>query len=422
MLYEQAAATSPGRSRDETSLRPPIKAEVWTSREFVAESINPCDPAKSSVVGIASGTPGKTNATVNNGRGQVRVTWSFDGSVNSQNLDFSLFEIDIINLSSKPVPTVAATAVLETSRGTFSISHRKLSLPAKPSATGNTVSFDFARLTPAPAHDSAVTVRSLTFSIDTRQECDASFALQMARVGEKRTRPKRKTDTLIDTPTASPTEGPTTNPCDEDPTVSDQIKECEEKENRRRGGCVEVTCRCVPRSVGSGYSIVPHSAWKGSIDEMDGKPCVNYACGGAPGRCSISGECGPPQFHGFRHPYFNFDGSVTFKNVDGLAVECFDITRKPSPKQLCLMTPKQAVEAMFASVLVGSSCEMSEGIHGICVARGTCIPDKRADLYCTDKVDCTSCGEKGSLCRKGKCLTYEQAARQLCEDTHFFSL
>lgn len=431
MLSVQAATTSVGRAVDSTTIAAQEGQGFWSTRTFTAKNMQTCAPGSTSAVGIANGGMGITNVEIRNARGEVRITWNFGQGIPAGRFPYSGFEVDLVNTSQVTEVALDTVAVLSTNVTDITIGYPGVGLARKLSPKGKTFPFKFYNSAPSILKDSSTVIRSLTLRLSAPSVCDASFSVQLARLvpqmGGKskstgiakggRSSIRNEASAPYPQETAVATQRPPTNPCDEDPTVPDQIRECEEKRNFVASQCASWKCQCISKPDKSGYFISSSTAWSGSSSK--GKTCTNNVCGGIEGRCSDWGECIPTQFDGYENPFIDITAEgISFRLSDNqISSDCFDENKQPRGPQLCTMTSKQVEDLFLSTMKVGAPCELTPVKMGVCDNYGQCVPDVTADHYCDDQVDCAPCGSKGKICWKKKCRTLEEAARLLCEST-----
>jgi hypothetical protein len=435
MLSVQAATTSVGRNADSTTLAAAQGQGLWSSRTFAAKASQSCVAGSPSAVGLASGGTGITNVDIRNAKGEVSITWNFGKGIPAARLPFSAFEVDVVNTSQVAEIAVRTVAILSTNVTDITIGYPGVRVDRKISPHGKVVPFRFENASPALLNHPSTVIRSLTLRLSSPVTCDTSFAVQSARF-IPRTADKSKSRSSGKASRASangddgpPVEGtavvvktPAPNPCEEDPTVPDQIRACEERHNFIAAECASWKCTCSLAPDKKSYYISASTGWSGSSSsDPTGKTCTNNVCGGIPGKCSDFGECVPAQFYGYDNPSISVGAEgVSYRLNDPQTTmdsDCFDERKQPQATQLCSMTIAQVEESFLASMTVGAPCEISPGKSGVCSNFGQCVPDVNATYFCRDQVDCTPCGAKGNLCWRRECLSLQEASRKLCEDT-----
>lgn len=436
MLTVQAATTSVGRSIDSTTTTSRPGRELWRARSFSATTSQSCAAGKPAGVGIASGGGGITNIDVRNSKGEVSITWSFGAGIPAAAFPYRAFEVNLVNTSQEAEISVRTVAVLSTNLTAITIGYPGVRVDRKLSPKGRIVPFKFESAAPELLRSPSTVIRSLTLRLSSPAACDTSFAIQAARfVPQTVDKSKRKTseqksrvsplagDSLSSQGSSTSSNGPIKNPCEEDPTVPAQIRECEETRNLFAGECMKWECSCVPERDNKSYFISSSNVLTdGDSDLPPGAPCTNKVCGGIPGKCSNYGECLPSQFADYYNHSINieYDG-IGFRRDDpqtSVATDCFDHKKFPEGAQLCNMTVPQ-VEALFlASMKVGARCRLDGGKTGVCSHQGQCVLDVNSASYCKDRDDCAPCGQTGNICWKSECLSRQDASRKLCESTH----
>jgi hypothetical protein len=430
MLSVQAATTSIGKLSDSTTLTKGHEQDAWSSRTFTAKASEVCEPGRPSSIGIANGGTGITDVDVRNAKGEVSITWVFGGGISASNFPYSSFEVDIVNSSTIPEIVVGAVFTLSTDVTDITVGYSGVRVPSSLSSVGKTVPFKFRAASPALFKRSSTIIRSATLRVVPKSGCDSALALQLARfaprngaVIKRKEKPRGGgSGRNVAGPggTAIPTETAKPNPCEENASVAEEIRRCEEDANRRASNCATWECHCFPTLDGRSYSITASTA-SASDAQTVGKACLNTICGGVPSRCTDWAECIPEQFLDFNNPFIGVSADgVTFRGSNNpLDPECFNLKLFPNSRQLCTMSIEQVEQAFLASMMPGAPCELAPGTVGACDNTGVCVPDISAAYFCKDKVDCTPCGAAGHLCRKGACLSLAEAQRQLCESTGF---
>lgn len=429
----QSATTVVGKGADSTKVSAGKGGHEWSTRTFTARATKVCRPSAPSLVGLASAGTGTADGVLMNAHGKISVTWLFPKSAPVSSL--ARIELDLVagKESASVLSDLLFTATLHTQSAKVSVRRSEYKVSRNTDSTERTISFDFKEAAAALFATSEV-VRSLTVEVESRSACDVSLGLKTVRslpsprLNAKSRGRVGKAEAASDeddfpveagTPVATPT--PQVNPCDEDPSVPDQIRECEERANLLASGCQEWKCTCSPNFKDNTYRIFSTSSWSG--DGSAGASCKNNMCGGAAGRCTEYGRCIPAQFYDWKHPHIGVDADgIVFKGFDNpLDTGCFEWKKFPTTRQLCSMRPDEVERAVSGSVVVGKQCDLSENSKGVCDQQGKCVPDPSADYFCRDKVNCTQCGSgTGNICWNHKCLTYEEATFKVCESTSFF--
>lgn len=434
MLTVQAATTSAGRNSDSSTIAAEQGQGLWSSRTLAAKASQSCVGGTPSVVGIANAGTGITNVDIRNAKGEVSITWKFGMGIPAARFPYSAFEFNLVNTSRSEEVAVRVVATLATNRTDITIGYPGVRVSRSLSPQGKSVPVAFEDAAPQLLKHPATVIRSLTLRLSSPSECDASFAVQLARAASRTLdksksrgngKARRASSNVEDGPpaegTVAVTATPAPNPCDEDPTVPEQIRACEEKRNFIAAECASWQCRCVPSPDKKSYFISSSSGWSGS-DDKTGKTCTNNLCGGIQGKCSDFGECIPAQFYGYNNPSISVGAEgISYRLNDpqtNLDTDCFDEKKHPQGRQLCDMTIAQVEELFLATMKVGWPCELSNGKTGVCTNTGQCVPDVNATYFCRDQVDCTPCGAKGNICWRRECLSLKEASRKLCEDTH----
>lgn len=425
MLTEQVATTGANKAVDITQTKAPSGDKLWDTRVFRAKSSGTCVPNTPSSISLATIEPGRIHADVRNTRGEVSITWKFGAGIRASELPFSGVEFSIVNQTPKSELTISTSTVLNTSAIPLSSKRTGIHVPTTLSPQGKRISVSFLDLAPRVLKSDSLLVNSLSVSLLVESSCDALYSIQsvtlMPRDGSGPKKPKRRgpPGTAEATPTAESTVTPQQNPCTTDETVPQKVAECEADAQRRGSSCATWSCECVPDTKTNTYFISRSSA---SLGSSDGKECVNHICGDKPGRCSEWGTCIAPQFYGYEHPLFSISDIVGFSTSgNSIDLDCVNSKRLPTSQQLCSLTPTQVEQMIAGSILVGSTCELTEQLKGVCDPSGSCVPDTKADYYCKSNVNCTPCGAPGNICWGGKCLTKAQASFQLCQSTHYFN-
>lgn len=425
MLTEQVATTGANKAIDITQIKAPSGEQTWDTRVFRAKSSGTCVPNTPSSISLATIEPGRIYADVRNTRGEVSITWKFGAGFTASELPFSGVEFSIVNQTPKSELTMSTSTVLNTSAIPLSSTRTGIHVPSTLSPQGKRISVSFLDLAPRVFKSGSLLVNSLTISLSVESGCDALYSIQSVTLtprdkswGKTSKRPGRL-GIVVATPTVESTETPQQDPCAADETVPQKVADCEADAQRRGSSCATWSCECVPDTKTNTYFISRSSA---SLGSSDGKECVNHICGDQRGRCSEWGTCIAPQFYGYEHPLFSISDIVGFStSPNAIDLDCVNSKRLPTSQQLCSLTPTQVEQIIAGSILVGSTCELTDQLKGVCDPSGRCVPDTKADYYCKSNVNCTPCGAPGNICWGGKCLTKAQASFQLCQSTHYFN-
>ena len=420
MLSEQVATTTAGKTTDITRIKAPQEEKLWNSRVFKAQLQGVCAVEQPSSVSLVTTEPGRTQVAIKNAKGEVSITWHFDTGIPASELPFSGVELSLLNQIPKSHLTVSMSAALNTSAIPLLSTRKGIQVPSTLSPQGKTLSVSFLDLAPRVFKVPTIVVNSLTITLSVEGGCDALYSLQSVRLIPRAnfasTTPKRSTrvDTVEATPTIESTQILPLDPCMEDERIPYKIRQCEAEARRRASSCATWKCECVSNMVSNTYDIIPVLHYFGRSEENS---CVNHICGDQPGRCSDRGTCMAPQFHDYKHPSISLSDTIKFLGPG----ECVDKKRLPSSEELCSLTTTQLDQRIATAIKVGSSCELTRGVQGVCDQSGRCAPDSKADYYCKSSVNCTPCGSPGNMCWRGKCMTVAQASFQLCQQTHFFN-
>ena len=425
----QSVTTAVGKGEDSTKVSAGKGNRTWSTRSFTAQTTKVCRSSKPSFVGLASTGAGTADLVLMNAQGKVSITWDFLKGASLSSVEQIEFDVVAGKESASALSDLFFTATLQTGSSQVTVTRTEYNGSTRLPSTERTLSFNFKDAAPA-LFGASDTVRSLTVEVESRSVCEVNIGLQSVRslsssrakarsagrVGKAEAAPDDEAVPVeAGTPVATPT--PQVNPCDEDPSVPDQIRWCEERLNFQASGCQEWKCTCKPNYKKNTYRIFSTSSWSG--DGSVGASCKNNMCGGAPGRCSDFGECIPAQFYDWKHSHIGVSADgVVFSGFDNqVDSDCFDLKKFPTTRQLCSMTPDEVERAVSGSIVVGKQCDLSENSKGVCDQQGKCVPDPSADYYCRDKGECTACGDGTKMCWLGKCLTYEEAEVKVCKDS-----
>lgn len=428
MLSVQAATTSVGKLSDKTTITRTHEQDIWSSRTFAVTSSEVCNAKNPTSIGIANGGTGVTNVEVVNAKGEIAITWEFGQGIPASSFPYSTFEVDLANTSSLPEIILGAVFTLSTNVTDITIGYPGIRVRSSGSSSQKTIPFKFRAAAPSLLEDRSTAIRSITLRFVPRSACDSTFAIQSVRLSphsgnKNKSKSKARSapsgtggpdpvSTAVAVATAKP------NPCEADPTVGDQIQECQDRHERSAAECATWKCDCQPSADGKSFHITSSTT---TLDETIGKACTSFICGPGQGRCTEFAECIPSQFYGYDNEFIgaSADGLV-FRggHNNPMEMSCFNVKQLPHGRQLCSMTIKQFEEAFLASMMPGAPCELGPRSMGVCDHTGLCVPDLTGDSFCKEKDNCTVCSPAGvspkRICWNKKCSTEEDAAREIC--------